>query len=406
MVKKVVMPSAGQTTDVATVTKLCVAVGDAVRKGDVLMEVETDKAVLPIESFAKGFITEIFVSEFEKVDAGTLLLTIGDAADLEAAKSGAATEATPATEAAPAPQAAPAPAAPVCDDDGDDFVPVMADKKVEESKPVTLPMPNGRPVVISLPAMPNAKKLAAELGVELEHVEASNGSFIKASDVRAAAEAAAKAVKAEPAEAPADTIPTGRMRDSLARRWENSAAAPVFSVSVSADATAVMSLCEAAEATPAHFVMMALPRLAERYPLLGVVYAGGVQKVLPAGAAAIAVCGDNGTVSSAVANASALGLGAIARTAAANAAAILGGDMSSVDGAAFTVFDASGWGVDSFAPPLRTPETAAFGVAVDGDGKRITVSAAFDVRVWESRTALSFMSELKARLGDPALMLI
>lgn len=406
MVKKVVMPSAGQTTDVATVTKLCVAVGDAVRKGDVLMEVETDKAVLPIESFAKGFITEIFVSEFEKVDAGTLLLTIGDAADLEAAKSGAATEATPATEAAPAPQAAPAPAAPVCDDDGDDFVPVMADKKVEESKPVTLPMPNGRPVVISLPAMPNAKKLAAELGVELEHVEASNGSFIKASEVRAAAEAAAKAVKAEPAEAPADTIPTGRMRDSLARRWESSAAAPVFSVSVSADAAAVMSLCDAAEATPAHFVMMALPRLAERYPLLGVVYAGGVQKVLPAGAAAIAVCGDNGTVSSAVANASALGLGAIARTAAANAAAILGGDMSSVDGAAFTVFDASGWGVDSFTPPLRTPETAAFGVAVDGDGKRITVSAAFDVRVWESRTALSLMSELKARLGDPALMLI
>lgn len=400
MVKKVVMPSAGQTTDVATVTKLCVAVGDAVRKGDVLMEVETDKAVLPIESFAKGFITEIFVSEFEKVDAGTLLLTIGDAADLEAAKSGAATEATP------APAAAPAPAAPVCDDDGDDFVPVMADKKAEESKPVTLPMPKGRPVVISLPAMPNAKKLAAELGVELEHVAASNGNFIKASDVRAAAEAAAKAVKAEPAEAPADTIPTGRMRDSLARRWENSAAAPVFSVSVSADATAVMSLCEAAEATPAHFVMMALPRLAERYPLLGVVYAGGVQKVLPAGAAAIAVCGDNGTVSSAVANASALGLGAIARTAAANAAAILGGDMSSVDGAAFTVFDASGWGVDSFTPPLRTPETAAFGVAVDGDGKRITVSAAFDVRVWESRTALSLMSELKARLGDPALMLI
>lgn len=406
MVKKVVMPSAGQTTDVATVTKLCVAVGDAVRKGDVLMEVETDKAVLPIESFAKGFITEIFVSEFEKVDAGTLLLTIGDAADLEAAKSGAATEATPAPAAAPAPQAAPAPAAPVCDDDGDDFVSVMADKKVEESKPVTLPMPKGRPVVISLPAMPNAKKLAAELGVELEHVAASNGSFIKASDVRAAAEAAAKAVKAEPAEAPADTIPTGRMRDSLARRWENSAAVPVFSVSVSADATAVMSLCEAAEATPAHFVMMALPRLAERYPLLGVVYAGGVQKVLPAGAAAIAVCGDNGTVSSAVANASALGLGAIARTAAANAAAILGGDMSSVDGAAFTVFDASGWGVDSFTPPLRTPETAAFGVAVDGDGKRITVSAAFDVRVWESRTALSLMSELKARLGDPALMLI
>ena len=43
MVKKVVMPSAGQTTDVATVTRICVSRGDAVRKGDVLMEVETDK---------------------------------------------------------------------------------------------------------------------------------------------------------------------------------------------------------------------------------------------------------------------------------------------------------------------------------------------------------------------------
>ena len=95
MVKKVVMPSAGQTTDVATVTKLHVAVGDAVRKGDVLMEVETDKAVLPIESFAKGFVTEICVNEFDKVDAGTLLLTIGDAADLEAAKSCAKTEEAP-----------------------------------------------------------------------------------------------------------------------------------------------------------------------------------------------------------------------------------------------------------------------------------------------------------------------
>ena len=73
MVKKVVMPSAGQTTDVATVTKLHVAVGDAVRKGDVLMEVETAKAVLPIESFATGFVTEICVNEFDKVDAGTLL---------------------------------------------------------------------------------------------------------------------------------------------------------------------------------------------------------------------------------------------------------------------------------------------------------------------------------------------
>ena len=106
MVKKVVMPAAGQTTDIATVTKLMVSVGDSVKKGDVLLEVETDKAVLPIESFAKGFVTEIYVNEFDQVDAGTLLLAIGDAADLEAAKN--------------KPAEAPAPAPAVEDDDDED----------------------------------------------------------------------------------------------------------------------------------------------------------------------------------------------------------------------------------------------------------------------------------------------
>ena len=402
MVKKVVMPSAGQTTDVATVTKLHVAVGDAVRKGDVLMEVETDKAVLPIESFAKGFVTEICVNEFDKVDAGTLLLTIGDAADLEAAKSGAKTEEAPAPAA---PAAAPAPA----EDDEDDFVPVMAAKTEEKeaSVPVTLPMPKGKPAATALPAMPNAKKLAAEKGIDLGTVAASNGSFIKAADVRAAAESTAKAAStAVPA---VDAVPTGRMRDSLARRWDASAAVPTFSVSVSVSADAAAGLCLAAsdesiKATAAHLVMLALARLSERYQLLRVTYANGTQRISDDAGAALAVFGDNGTVSAAVTGAAGLGLRAVAAACAANAAAVMGGDMSSVDRAAFTVFDATDSGVDSFLPPLRTPETAAFGVS-DCDG-RISVSAVFDVRVWEGRTALSLMKDLKARLDNPALMLI
>ena len=62
MVKKVVMPAAGQTTDEATVTKLLVKVGDSVKKGDVLLEVETDKTVLPIESFASFLASSIILS--------------------------------------------------------------------------------------------------------------------------------------------------------------------------------------------------------------------------------------------------------------------------------------------------------------------------------------------------------
>lgn len=385
MVKKVVMPSAGQTTDVATVTRICVSRGDAVRKGDVLMEVETDKAVLPIESFARGFVTEIYVSEFDKVDAGTPLLAIGDSADMDKPD-----EKTAEASAAPAQE--------------DDFVPVMPAAESASANEVQKVMASR---TVGSPAMPNAKKLAAELGVSLDSVSPSNGSFIKAADVRAAAEdmkKSAPAPTAESAATDADTIPTGRMRDSLARRWERSAAVPVFGITVSANYEAVGMLCGAASATPAQLVMLALARLASRYPLLRAVYSGGMLKLSDTAAAGLAVSGDNGTVSAAVRDADRMGLSALSAACEKNAAAIAGGDLSSADGAAFTVFDAVPYGVDGFTPPLRIPETSAYGVAL-ADG-RLTVSAVFDVRVWEPRSGASLMKDLRERLEAPALLLI
>ena len=385
MVKKVVMPSAGQTTDVATVTRICVSRGDAVRKGDVLMEVETDKAVLPIESFARGFVTEIYVSEFDKVDAGTPLLAIGDSADMDKPD-----EKTAEASAAPAQE--------------DDFVPVMpaADSASANVVPGVKASRN-----VGAPAMPNAKKLAVELGVPLDSVSPSNGSFIKAADVRAAAEEmkkSAPAPAAGSASTDVDTIPTGRMRDSLARRWERSAAVPVFGITVSADYGTAGMLCGAASATPAQLVMLALARLASRYPLLRAVYSDGTLKLSDTAAAGLAVSGDNGTVSAAVRDADRMGLSALSAACEKNAAAIAGGDLSSADGAAFTVFDAVPYGVDGFTPPLRIPETSAYGVAL-ADG-RLTVSAVFDVRVWEPRSGASLMKDLRERLEAPALLLI
>ena len=85
--------------------------------------------------------------------------------------------------------------------------------------------------------MPNAKKLAAELGVSLNDVKPSNGEFIKAADVAAAAERkpSAPAVNTE-AE---NVVPTARIRRTLARRWDESAKIPSFSVSVTVDSASV-----------------------------------------------------------------------------------------------------------------------------------------------------------------------
>ncbi len=383
MLKKVVMPAAGQTTDVATVTKLKVAVGDSVKKGDVLLEVETDKAVLPIESFAKGFVTEIYVNEFDKVDAGTPLLAIGDKDDLNNAKS------------------APSIPAPAVDED-DDFTPVIKGASVPEVKPAETPAPAptavvSTPVNSCVKAMPNAKKLAAELGIELQSVTPSNGQFIKAEDVRAAAPAK------ELAEV--NTIPTARIRKTLARRWDESVAVPTFSVGITVKASALDALTAAnPEISRAHFVMLALARLSSRYPLLRVRFEKGEQILADTADAGIAVFAENGTVSSVVENADKIGLAGIAAACQTNLTAIGKGDLSSVGGAAFTVFDASSYRVDSFTAPINAPETAAFGVA--GDGDSFSVTGSFDIRVFEGNVGASIMADLRDRLENPALLLL
>lgn len=379
MVKKVVMPAAGQTTDIATVTKLMVSVGDSVKKGDVLLEVETDKAVLPIESFAKGFVTEIYVNEFDQVDAGTLLLAIGDAADLEAAKNKPAEAPAPAVED---------------DDDEDDFVPVMPKS---ESAPVPAPAPVK--VSVSGKAMPNAKKLASELGVDLDKITPSNGEFIKACDVRAAAENQKK-----PEIAPAeDVIPTARMRNTLSRRWD--AFVPTFGVSVTCSDEAYSKLAEKSPAvSPVHYVMMALSRLAQRYPILRALNDGGKLPLSEGSDIGLAVFAENGTVTSVVESAEKLGANAIAEACGKNLTLVAKGDLSSVRPCPVSVYDATGYKVDSFTAPVCAPGVSSFGITL-GEGS-IAVSGSFDIRVIEGNVGASIMSDLRDFIENPVLMLI
>ena len=388
MIKKVVMPAAGQTTDIATVTKLKVQVGDPVKKGDVLLEVETDKAVLPIESFAKGFVTAVYVSEFDTVDAGTPLLAIGDAADLEAAKSAPA-------EAEPAPME---------EDEEDDFAPVM--QSAAPAAPVVAPAPAMAPAPAPMKAegvraMPNAKRLAAELGLDLSTVEAENGSFIKASDVRRAAEAAKAAPAPAPVQDEPETIPVARMRNTLARRWEGFV--PTFTVTVSCKEDAFSAL-SAEGVQPVHYVMMALSRLALRYPILRACNDGGRLPLSEGSDVALAVYGDNGTVGAVVSRADAMGVRAIAETCEKNLIAVQKGDLSAVVPCPVTVYDATAYGVDGFVPPVSAPGVAAFGLTVT-DGK-LNISGSFDIRVIEGNVGASMMADLRRFIENPVLMLL
>jgi len=378
MVKKVVMPAAGQTTDIATVTKLCVSVGDSVKKGDVLLEVETDKAVLPIESFAKGFVTEIFVNEFDKVDAGTVLLAIGDAADLEAAKNK--------TENTPAPA--------VEDDDEDDFVPVMP-------KAESAPTPAAAKAGVSVKAMPNAKRLASELGVDLDKLIPSNGEFIKVCDVKEAAESAKKSAPAP--SLTEDYIPTARMRNTIARRYEGFV--PTFSAGVTCSDKAYRKIAEKnPSVSAAHYVMMMLSKLALRYPILRALNDGGKLPLSAVCDIGLAVFAENGTVTSVVPSAEKLGASEIAAVCEKNLTSIAKGDLSSVYDCPVSVYDACGYSIDFFTAPVVAPSVASFGVVLS-EGK-ITVNGSFDIRVIEGNVGASVMSDLREFIEDPVLILI
>ncbi|MEG1850115.1 MAG: biotin/lipoyl-containing protein, partial [Oscillospiraceae bacterium] len=121
MVKQIKMPSAGQTTDAAVITKWLVSPGDTVKRGDILLEAETDKAVLPVESFAAGIVLECSVQEGDTVDAGDQLALVGDEKDWSSHDTAAKPVSPVPVQTTSAPQ-----------EPADDFIPILAQDRSAE----------------------------------------------------------------------------------------------------------------------------------------------------------------------------------------------------------------------------------------------------------------------------------
>ena len=81
MITRVVMPPLSETMDEGVIARWLVAVGDAVERGDILLEVESDKAVLEVESFGKGTLRKIVAEAGETVPVGKLIAIIADQDD-------------------------------------------------------------------------------------------------------------------------------------------------------------------------------------------------------------------------------------------------------------------------------------------------------------------------------------
>src|SRR5208283_681 len=77
------LPELGENISQGTVTKILVKNGDAIKKGQNILELETDKAVLEVPSTADGTVSEILIKSGAVIKVGQAILKIGDGASLE-----------------------------------------------------------------------------------------------------------------------------------------------------------------------------------------------------------------------------------------------------------------------------------------------------------------------------------
>ncbi len=205
MATEILMPALSPTMEAGTLAKWLVKEGDTVAAGDILAEIETDKAVMEFEAVDEGVVGRLLVAEGTSVKVNTpiaVMLEEGESADAAPAK------AVPAPSAAAAPAAAaPSAAAPAA---------APAPTKAADVAPVAAAAPKPAGTGTRVFATPLARRIAAAKGLDLASIAGSgpHGRIVK-TDVEAATPVA-KAAAAPVAAA----APTGASASAVAKLYE------------------------------------------------------------------------------------------------------------------------------------------------------------------------------------------
>ncbi|NBF40611.1 MAG: branched-chain alpha-keto acid dehydrogenase subunit E2 [Spirochaetes bacterium] len=189
MVKEIQLPEISETVESGSVMSLLVSVGDVIKEGDSLLEIETDKAAVEVPSPAGGKITEIMISEGEDVAVGQTIMKVETEAGEESAAAEEPEEKAPPEKPAEAP-AAEKPAAagtPGAAPGEEPAAGEPASKAAPQAAPsAPTPKPPARPEGVPVPAAPSTRRLAREIGVDIQQVAGSGpGGRITVEDVKA-----------------------------------------------------------------------------------------------------------------------------------------------------------------------------------------------------------------------------
>jgi len=184
------VPELGENVAAGDVTRVLVNVGDTIKKEQPVLELETDKATIEVPSSVAGVVKEIRVKKGDKVTVGAVVLTV-DAPSSNGGSAPAAQASAPASQPAPTPKPAaeavpaqaPAPSAPAAAPAQPKVVsmPVRPAEPPAAAAPPAPSRPDGR----AAPASPAVRRLAREIGVNINDVEGTApGGRISQEDVK------------------------------------------------------------------------------------------------------------------------------------------------------------------------------------------------------------------------------
>lgn len=423
-VAPILMPQAGNSMEEGTLLEWKVKVGDKISKGDILAEIETDKATMEVESEEEGTVALLVAKEGEIVPVKEPIAILAESeADAKAwlARHGGGSDAAPKSAAPAAPPKAPAPmAAP----------PRPAPPR--PARPVQTPSvtSGGR-----VKASPAARRISGELGVPLEAVGAGRGpqGRILSTDVEAAAKSGisrASTATPVPAVASAGPVyidnsepvrsPVSKMRRAIGKNLVASKQnVPHFYVKMKFDASPLLAY-QKTEKTKYKVsindvLVLAIGRVLHEFPAFRTRLEGNEQVEVPHSNIGIAVGTDNGLIVPVVMAVEGRTLEDLAVETRRIVEAGRAGKVEGQGHGVFTISNLGMFGVPEFSAIINPPESGimAVGTIVEEvivqngamrPGRTMTLTLSADHRVVDGMVAGQFMARLKEVLEHPHVL--
>ena len=421
-VTKVVMPKLSDAMEGGKIIKWLKKEGDRIQGGDILAEVETDKADVEMEAFGAGVLRKIFVPAGETAAIGALIGVIAEPGD-DIAALVASAPATAASATAPASRpAAATPSAPA--------TPIARPAAVVGA-PSAVPAGLGQGIQSGrVKASPLAKKIAAQTGVDLRLIQGSGpGGRIIRRDVEAAGSGAAPAIAMPAAAAGAEfeDVPLTQIRAAIARRMPLSKApVPHFYVTSEVAMDHAWELREqlnTLEGQPKisvnDLVIRASALALLTHPGVNASLQGDAIRVFHRAHIGIAVALEDGLITPVLRDCHAKPLAQIAVEARdlverARNRKLRAQELS---GATFSISNLGMFDVTEFSAIINPPEGAILAVGsvrrvpvVDesglGVGRRMMLTISCDHRVMDGAMGARFLQDVKRLLEEPLRLLV